>query len=493
MNGSQPAEFNQNSTGFISNHRMTTPTLELPGDAPRAGGCVAQLAVMAGGWRRAAYGDKMATWQGITSVRPFVCSLVLQVILVFGLPGNASAEYRLNTGDVLDISVVGAPELQLRAAIGTDGEASFPMLGQIKASDQTLAEIRRIIRDLLPTKVFRHRTIEGREFPVVIQPEEISVTVAEYRPVYLNGDIAKPGAVSYRAGLTALQAIALAGGYDVMRFRGDPFLESADFRSEYYDLWTQFAQAQARIARFRAELSEAAQLDRQGFVDTPISSGLLTKIESLETEQLAADNADFRKEKQHLVDSIAQEDNRIAVLIQQGQKEREGAEADAADFVDTKKNFQKGMVPTTRLAEARRVELLSETSVLQTTASLAQVERERKEVDRKLQSTIDQRRITLLQRIEDAEVHMASLRARLQSTGDKLIYTGLIRSQLVRGNGGKPDLTIIRSEGANHIRLNADEDTELSPGDVLEVALRLQDLTGPQDPESARKKPAMSP
>jgi polysaccharide biosynthesis/export protein len=436
----------------------------------------------------------MANWPTISSARPFVLGLVLQAALVFGLPGVAVAEYRLNTGDVLEISVVGAPELQLRAAISTDGEASFPMLGQIKASDQPLSEIRRVIRELLPTKVFRHRTVEGREFPVVIQPEEISVTVGEYRPVYLNGDIAKPGAVNYRAGLTALQAVALAGGFDVMRFRGrDPFLESADLRSEYYDLWTQFAQDQSRLARFRAELGDGAQLDRQGFVDTPISPTVLAKIDGLETDQLAADSADFRKEKQHLEESIVQEDGRIAVLTQQGQREQEGADSDAADFAETKKNFQKGMVPTTRLSEARRLELISATRVLQTTALLAQVQRERKEIGRKLQATVDQRRIGLLQKIEDTEVHMAVLRAKLQSAGDKLIYTGMIRSQLVRGNGGKPDLTIVRSEGGNHIRLKADEDTELSPGDVLEVALRLQDLAGPPDPEPTRAKPTMSP
>jgi polysaccharide export outer membrane protein len=410
-------------------------------------------------------------------------SVALLMIVAF-FPGPALAEYRLNIGDVLEISVAGVPELQFRAAIGADGEASFPTLGSIKAANQPLSELRRRVRELLPTKVFRRRTADGRDFPIVVQPDEISVSVAEYSPVYLNGDVAKPGAVGYRAGLTALQAIALAGGYDVMRFKGkDPFLESADARSEYYELWIQFARDQARLARLRAELGEAAQLDRQGFVDTPVSSPVLTEMENLESELLATASADYRKEKQHLEDSIVQEDARIALLVEQERQEREGADADSAEYEQTKQNFERKIVTTNRLAEARRVQLFSSTRVLQTTSLLAQTQRERQELRRKLQSVVDQHRITLLNEIEATGLHMASVRTKLQSVGDKLIYTGMIRSQLVRGNGGKPDLTIVRHEGPALIRMNADEDTELSPGDVLEVSLRLQDLAGPATPK----------
>ena len=44
----------------------------------------------------------------------------------------------------------------------------------------------------------------------------------EQRPVYLNGDVSRPGEQRYRLGLTVRQTIALAGGYDIMRFRMIP-------------------------------------------------------------------------------------------------------------------------------------------------------------------------------------------------------------------------------------------------------------------------------
>jgi polysaccharide export outer membrane protein len=181
--------------------------------------------------------------------------------------------------------------------------------------------------------------------------------------------------------------------------------------------------------------------------------------------------------------SIVQEDARIALMGEQERQEKEGAEADSEEFEQTRQNFERKFVTTTQLAEARRVQLFSSTRVLQTTSLLAQTQRGGQAVRRKLQSVIDQHRITLLNEIEATGVHMASVRTKLQSVGDKLIYTSMIRSQLVRGNGGKPDLTIVRRDGPVLIRMKADDDTELSPGDVLEIALRLQDLAGPAAPD----------
>ena len=50
--------------------------------------------------------------------------------------------------------------------------------------------------------------------------------MAEYRPVYINGDVSKPGEYPYRPATTARQLVAVAGGYDIMRIRmNNPYLE----------------------------------------------------------------------------------------------------------------------------------------------------------------------------------------------------------------------------------------------------------------------------
>ena len=56
----------------------------------------------------------------------------------------------------------------------------------------------------------------------------------------------------------------------------------------------------------------------------------------------------------------------------------------------------------------------------------------------------------------------------------------MVRSQLARGAGNKTDIAIIRKGEKGPERIVASEDTELQPGDAVEVTLRYQD--GPDAP-----------
>ncbi len=400
--------------------------------------------------------------------------------LTFG--GRSSAEYLLAPGDVLEIAALGMPDLKQRTTIDVDGQVHFPVLGQMKAAGMSLPELRSKVRELLPSKVFRRKTQEGRDYPVIVAADEVTIDVAEYRPVYLDGDVAKPGAQTYRPGLTVRQAIALAGGYDVMRFRGrDPFLESADFRAEYYALWTEFAKEEAHISRLKSQLAGNTDLDKQGRIETPISPAVTSGIADLATKQLKAELADHQDEKAHLRDAIDQENRRVSILSETEAKEKQGAEAEAKDLDEMRQNFAKGIIPVMRLSEVRRLSLLSSTQALQTTALLASVEREQGELKRRLQRTDGRWEIDLTHELQDAQVRLETIRVRIQAVGEKLEYAGLVRSQLVRGRGGSPDVHIFRNQDQARQNLTANEDTELLPGDVVEVALRIEGLTsGPE-------------
>ena len=69
----------------------------------------------------------VATWMGSVGWR--LASLLAFCPIVGGTA--ARAEYHLDAGDVLEISIAGAPELQRRVSIGLDGNISFPVLGTV--------------------------------------------------------------------------------------------------------------------------------------------------------------------------------------------------------------------------------------------------------------------------------------------------------------------------------------------------------------------------
>lgn len=391
---------------------------------------------------------------------------------------SARADYRLAIGDVLEIAAVGLPEFKQRATIGPDGEVSLPLLGQSPAAGMLLSELRSKVNMILPRKMFLRRTPDGREYPVVIAPEEVTLTVVEYRPIYLSGDVARPGEQPFRPGMTLRQAVSLAGGYDVMRFRmNNPLLEAADFKGEYESLWTEAVKEQAQIARFKAELNDQTEFDHKPLTKAPIAPATVADILNLEQEQLTARNDDLKKENIHLKEAIGQEDSRIKILSQQLQKEEEGTEADILELERVKELFQKGQVPIMRVADSRRTVLLSSTRALQTSANLAQQERERQELTRKLQKVGDQRRIDVLRELQISQVRLSTVRARLRALSEKLLYAGIIKSQLVRGDGAEPDLVIHRRGSDGLQKIEAKQDSELEPGDVIDVALR------PADPD----------
>ena len=430
---------------------------------------------------------------------------LLMIIAVVLAPVAARGEYLLAPGDVLEIEVVGFRDFRHRVMIDLNGQASFPLTGDIKAAGLSVAELRKQVKAILSTKAFRPREMDqqGRlmapDQVVTMSPDEVILTVAEYRPIYLNGDVANPGAQPYRPGMTVRQAIALAGGYDTMRFRGrDPFLNSSDFRGDYYELWTEFAKVRAQAERFQAELDGKSALGQPNLNDLPLPSAVTSKIVDVEAQRLSVDNSDHQKEKKYLEDAVQQEDVRIATLQHQRETEQKNADTDAAEFKEVQTNFGKGLVPMTRLSDSRRLTLFSSTRVLQTTALIDQVERERHEFARRLERVEDRRGDDLLAKLQDANVRLVTIRARLQAVGDKLLYAGVVRSQLARGAGGEPDIKVYRNDNDTSGNMPANEETRLMPGDVVEVRLRLEGLpkftdSGSTAPPDEGQKEAVGP
>jgi hypothetical protein len=114
------------------------------------------------------------------------------------------------------------PELRQRAAVNADGEVFLPLLGGIKVIGLPLADVRSNVRALIQTKSSGAGPPEGRENIVAIYPDEVAIDVVGATPRLSQWRVSRPGEQRYRLGLTVRQAIALAGGYDIMRFRMIP-------------------------------------------------------------------------------------------------------------------------------------------------------------------------------------------------------------------------------------------------------------------------------
>ena len=133
---------------------------------------------------------------GLRLLRTLGCLLFLLVTTV--LPARAETPYRFGPGDVLTITVFGQQALSGRFQISTEGDVSFPLLGEIPVANLTRPELEDKISHLLAQQL----PGTGR----------ISVDVAEYAPVFILGDVEKPGRYEFRPGMIPLELLALGGG-----------------------------------------------------------------------------------------------------------------------------------------------------------------------------------------------------------------------------------------------------------------------------------------
>lgn len=124
-------------------------------------------------------------------------ALLLMAIATTGLAHAAGRQ--LVASDVVQIKVVGQPELDTQARIATDGTITFPFLGRVQAaglSEDELAE----------------RIKQGLIKAAIVKRPQVIVSTAEAGVYYLSGYVNKPGQYPLLRQMTVEQAIAAGGG-----------------------------------------------------------------------------------------------------------------------------------------------------------------------------------------------------------------------------------------------------------------------------------------
>lgn len=390
------------------------------------------------------------------------------------MPTSALADYKLQPGDTLEVSVTGIPDFRQRLLIGVDGEVNLALVGAVRVSGLSVDEAQEMLASSLANKQYRQATADGREIPYLIQADLVFVSVAEYRPIYVYGDVARPGEYIFRPGITVRQAVAVAGGYSVAQFRiTNPLLEAADFRSEYQTLWAQFATEHARIWRLRTELGENVERVE----NVPVPDAFAERLKQTATGHLEARLADSEKDKELLRKAVEETNLQLKLLSDKKKQDEEGKRADTDDYEGFRVLFQKGLAPNTRLSDARRAVLLSSTQLLDTIVQASNIERQRGEYIRQLSKIDSERRIEAWRDLQEAYMNLAQISARLEGTAQKLALTGQVQSDLLAAVE-RPDITVHRKREQGPETLPGNEDLALAPGDVVEVVLPKPSFAG---------------
>lgn len=143
-------------------------------------------------------------------MRPFIITLAAIVasltVVTPARPQERSQEelspqdaYRINPGDLLEISVWGEEDLQREVRVRPDGAFSFPLAGEILARGRTPTEVRQDLDSRL-----------SRYVPDLVTT--VTVTATDGNQIFVIGQVTMPGRFVMNPALDVVQALSLAGG-----------------------------------------------------------------------------------------------------------------------------------------------------------------------------------------------------------------------------------------------------------------------------------------
>lgn len=151
----------------------------------------------------------LAPFNNIRASKALATVLAAATVLLSGCASQAPATkgfetaalqpYRLDSGDRLRVTVFEQAGLTNTYTVDQAGYIAFPLVGQVVARGQTLPALEGSIAAKLKQGYLRD--------------PDVSIEIDRYRPVFVMGEVGRPGQYSYVPGMTAQNAIAIAGGF----------------------------------------------------------------------------------------------------------------------------------------------------------------------------------------------------------------------------------------------------------------------------------------
>jgi polysaccharide export outer membrane protein len=131
-----------------------------------------------------------------------------------GEAGTGRDSNKLGPNDRLRITVFGQPTLTGEYTLDGNGVLAFPLIGNVPANGSTTTELQ--------------QKIAAKLQPEYLVNPNVSAEVVNRRPFYVVGEVQKPGNYPYVSDITAMNAIAMAGGFTRRARKNDFYIRRLD-------------------------------------------------------------------------------------------------------------------------------------------------------------------------------------------------------------------------------------------------------------------------
>ncbi len=129
----------------------------------------------------------------------FVGLVFVTAFVIVSSVVSAQESGTLDSGDRVKVTVFGEEDLSGEFEIDSTGEIAMPLIGKVAAAGGSVGDLEDAVETAL---------LEG-----YLRNPRVSVEVLSFRSIFVLGEVNRPGSYPYSVGLTALKAVALAGGF----------------------------------------------------------------------------------------------------------------------------------------------------------------------------------------------------------------------------------------------------------------------------------------
>jgi exopolysaccharide production protein ExoF len=362
------------------------------------------------------------------------------------------AEWQTAEGSIRDWSVVSGDY-----TVGPSGTLSLPFVGDLPASGKTTDVIAQEIGVALQ-----------KQFGLKDRPSA-SVELAEFRPVFLTGDVDKPGEYPFAPNLSVVKAVSLAGGLHRadagQRFARD-FINAKGDALVYT---TERNRLLARKARLHAEIAKSDRIELPKEIkDLPEAKALLAS----ETALMNTREKRLTLQLQGLEDLKALLQSEIESLAKKTETQTRQLELAKEDRDKVENLAEKGLALSARKVAAEQRAADTEATLLDIDTNSLKA---KQDINKANQDEITLRNdweATLAQELQDTESELDTLNLKL-ATSDGLMAEALAQSndaaRFDPDNGASISYSIVREVDGKSTEIPAQENTALQPGDLIKV------------------------
>lgn len=399
----------------------------------------------------------------LMALRSWVASLLLASMV-----GGASfaQDIDLAPGDQISLTVIGARDLDTIATIDANGTVTLPLIGSIKASGAGIGSLTTRVAERLTKSPIRLAGTAGAPEWRQLDPDSVFMSVVAYRPIYVSGDLRVAGEIPYRPGLTARQAMAIAGGPGRVIGEADPAV-LARMLADRSVLAEQVAVAEAAVKLLTAELAA---------IDTSMGGA---PAPATPADGIASSDAQWLGARSELRDvtsrtekiALEKMQERLSVLEQLLDVSKQTLDSYEEEYNRIQELADRGVTTANAVNEAQR-------GVLSFSSRVLEAESEAYKMRLDIARTADQAeadrigmRIDTLERLKNGQDRLRQTKAEIEALEMRL---SLLGGQISNPEDYEMDVEIFRTGTEEAESIDATLDTVLLPGDVIVFRQRLK-------------------